>query len=945
LPTPLLTTKFHIPRPRAQLIPRSRLTTRLEAGVRQGSKLTLISAPPGFGKTTLLSEWVYWPQDANGHRPAGPKEAQPSDFTPQPAGVAWVSLDEQDNDPVRFWSYVISALDKVQPGLGTEAMTMLHSPQAPPIETTLTHLVNALAAASQTCILILDDYHLIQTEPIHQAVTFLLDHLPAQMHLMITSRADPPLPLTRLRVRRQLTELRENDLRFTLTEAVAFFNQLMGLNLTPNDIIALEERTEGWIAGLQLAALSMQGLADTADFVRAFTGSHRYIIDYLAEEVLARQPAHIQKFLLQSSVLDRLQGALCDAIMNNTARPPVSKELIPAAVPPNPAASGQEILEYLEQANLFLIPLDGERRWYRYHHLFADFLQARLRQTAAEPEVVALHRRASDWHAANGSISEAISHALAAGDADLAAGLIEQVIINMLINGEVTTVSEWLASLPETLVQSRPRLSVGQAWAMIISTEWEHVESLVDQAERVLAADEATNRQSDDPTVRGLWGEIAALRAMIVGRQGQVDQAIELCRQALVRIPADNLIVRSIITMLLGDSYELAGDLEQATKTLTEAIKLAYATDNFIIVLTGSSNLSNVYEERGQLPEAIAVCRQALELVQEKATVPGQPSPVAKWVYLRLAELLREQNHLEAAKQYLTIGLELEPILHVPGGNLGIGNLILARILQAQGDLAGANEAIQQAIETGKDLSPVNLWRTAVQARLWLAQGKQAKARQWAESCGLPLDDSFDYGNYPGEYATLVRVWLAQERFSEAVELLQRMQSAADGAGRQGRLVEIFMLQALALHRQSKAEQALTPLIRSLTLAEPGGYVRTFVDEGAPAAQLLQTVKSRGIAPSTQSYVDALLAAFPPETELSAAPTLSAASQPLIEPLSERELEVLGLVAAGLSNQEIADKLIIAEGTVKKHLHNVFGKLSVRSRTQAVMVATELHLL
>jgi LuxR family maltose regulon positive regulatory protein len=961
--TPLLTTKLHIPRPRSHLISRPRLTTRLDEGLRDGTRLTLISAPPGFGKTTLLSEWIY--QYQNGQPQDEKKKTHPSSFTPalategsagasipHPSNVAWVSLDEYDNDPVRFWSYVITGMDNIQAGLGQDSMAMLQSPQAPPIETTLTHLLNAVAAVPQNCVLILDDYHLIKLEVIHQALSFLLDHLPPHMHLIMTSRIDPPLPLTRLRVRGQLTELREAELRFTLPEALAFFNQMMGLNLSPADVIALEERTEGWIAGLQLAALSMQGLTDASDFVRAFTGSHRYVIDYLAEEVLARQPAHIQQFLLQTSILDRFHGKLCDAVLDigNNKQPP-AKELISTALAPDSTASSQKILEYLEQANLFLIPLDGERRWYRYHHLFADFLQVHLQQKVIQPELAALHRRASDWYAANGFLAEAIGHALSAGDPELAAELIEQVIINMLIDGEVITVIDWLAALPESMIRSRPRLSLGQAWAMIITTHWDQVEQLVQAAEQVLSAAETTNQQSADPVARGLWGEIAGVRAMLLGAQGQADQAIELCQQALARLPADNLIVRSIITMNLGNAYELAGNLAMAGQTLTEAINLARAADNLIIVLTASTNLSNVYEERGQLYQAIEVCRQALTLVDRKAAVSGRPSPVAKWAYLRLAEILREQNQFEAAKQYLTIALELEPVLIVPGGSSSIGKLILARILQAQGDHVGANEAIQQAVEAGKNLPPgAALWPTAIQARLWLAQGRLDSAVHWAETCALPLDENFDYSNYPGEYAILVRIMLAQGQFENAQALLRRMQSAAEAAGRSGRLVEILLLQALALFWQGKPDQALSPFVRSLTLAEPGGYGRTFIDEGAPVAQLLQLVKTRGLAPA-EGYVDALLAVFPAEmqaltaTQETKTHPSSLSFQPLIEPLSERELEVLRLVAAGLSNQEIADKLVIAEGTVKKHLHNIFGKLDVRSRTQAVMRATELQLL
>ncbi len=965
--TPILATKLYIPPPRPQLILRPRLTQRLNACLHSGQKLTLIVAPPGFGKTTLLSEWLHhfrWPIADFELNTSSENSIENPQSKIENLKTAWVSLDEQDNDPVRFWGYVISALDQFQPDLCQETLSLLHSPQAPPIETTLTSLINAVATLPPHLLLILDDYHVIEAAPIHQAFAFLLDHLPPQLHVILTSRADPPLPLTRLRVRGQLTELRQDDLRFTLAEAVTFFNQGMQLNLSPDDIMALEQRTEGWIAGLQLAALSMQGQNDTAGFVQAFTGSHRYVFDYLAEEILVRQPQYIQTFLLRTSILERLCGPLCDAVTEFTI-----DDLQFASVDLNSKTAnskseivnGQTILEYLEQANLFLIPLDGERRWYRYHHLFADFLRAHLRQSRSSAEVAALHLRAGQWHAANGLTAEAINHTLAAGNAEQAAQFIEQVILTLLANGEAATVIGWLESLPESLIRTRPRLSLGQAWAMTITTQWDKVEPLVQEAERILAANPATNQSSDDPVVRGFWGEIAALRSMLMANLGQAAQVIELSQQALERLPGNNLIVRSIILRNLGVAYEMSGELALASRTLNEARELALASDNLMIVLVTTTSLAQIEEDQGHLHQAAELYREQLRLIEQKSRTPGKPSHLAQWVYLHLAELLREQHDLEAAKGYLTFAQELEDQANRDSDPMAISEIILARILQAEGDPVGARQAIQQASQRISPLSALFPWVGAVQAWLWLAQGNLAQAVQWAENCGLPLDESFKYDSYPGEYGVLVRVWLAQGRHVEALALLGRMQAAAEAVGRTGRLVEILILQALALGAQQKIEPAVTTLSRALALAEAGGYIRLFADEGPPLAELLARISgpAAGVSPA---YLDKLRNTLPgfklpildfglnaterPEIQNLKYPkgTMSKIAN-LVEPLSERELEILALVAAGLSNQEIGERLVIAEGTVKKHLHNIFGKLDVRSRTQALLRAAELKLL
>jgi LuxR family maltose regulon positive regulatory protein len=925
----LLKTKLYIPPARPNLVRRPRRLDHLNRGLHR--KLTLVSAPPGFGKTTLVSEWI--------HHAAAP-------LTPQ---VAWLSLDEQDNDPVRFWSYFITALDTVHPGLGADALALLTSTQAPPIEDILIILINAAAELDAKIVLVLDDYHLINPDSIHHALTFLLDHLPPQLHLAMTSRSDPPLPLTRLRVRNQLTEVRDNDLRFTPAEGAFFFNHIMGVSLTPQEIMALDQRTEGWIAGLQLAALSMQGRDDAQGFVQAFTGSHRYIIDYLAEEVLNRQPPHLRAFLLRTAVLDRMCGPLCDALLAETAS----------------AGSSQEILEHLEQVNLFLIPLDDHRRWYRYHHLFADFLREYLRQTVDQAELNRLHQQASDWYAANHLLNEAVNHALAAQNINQAVTLIEQAMITLLTNGEINTIMGWLKLLPEDLIRTRPRLALGKGWALVITNQWEKMEPLLEYAEKALdtldPADPAKSQGWSATDIRILRGEAAAMRAMLFGAQDRPAEAIALCQQALEQLPTNNPVVRSIILMTLGNAYEANGQLAQATQALTEAIELSrHNASNIVICLTATSNLADLEEEQGRLPQAAAYYHQGLEFVEELNRKRGTLFPGTRWAYIELAELHRQWNELTEAKRLLTIAMEMPRQINMLGGNLGIAYLVLSGILQAEGDWAGAQESLMQAQKTLPQSGIIQLWAEALQVRLWLRQGNLPAAAAWANSNPLekpispyphPMGKSH-YLKYPGEYTTLVRVYLAQERFEEAHHILNRMAGETVEANRWGRLLEVRLLQALAYYAQGNLIQALPLLAEALRLGEKGRYVRLFADEGRPMADLLRQAKSRGSG-INPVYIDKLLAAIEQEPLPAVRPIEplpvpirpKAPPAPLIEPLSERELEVLRLVAEGYSNREIADKLYITVGTAKTHTINIYRKLEVNSRTQAVARAQDLDLL
>ncbi len=885
--TPLLTTKLYIPPVRPELVSRPRLIERLNAGLLHKRKLTLISAPAGFGKTTLLSEWT-----RGCERP-----------------IAWVSLDKDDNDPTRFWGYFVAALQTVRARIGKAALALLHSPQPPPIEAILTTLINEITGIPDGFALVLDDYHVIEAQPIHDALAFLLDHLPPQIYLVIATRADPPLPLSRLRGRDQLLELRTADLRFTPDEAAAFLNQVMGLRLPAEDVAALEARTEGWIVGLQMAALAMQGQGTEriASFVAAFAGSHRYILDYLTDEVLLQQPESVQTFLLQTAILDRLTAPLCDAVTERS--------------------DGQTMLERLEAANLFIVPLDDERRWYRYHHLFANLLRRRLSRT--QPDLLpALHLQASDWYEKTGLVGEAVSHALAAEDVERAARLVEGRALAMIFLGELTTLVGLLDALPDEVVRSRPWLCIAHAWALVFAGLLDAVELRLKGAETTLDTFGDARRAEG----RHIAGHIAAIRAYIAALRGDMSRAAEFTREALEQLPEEDLAVRGLSAGLLGTVLRWSGDLVAAAQALARAIAITQAASDSHAAVEALYNLAAVQFAQGQLHKTVATCRDALLLADEYIERGGRRLPIVAPGYYLMSQVLREWNDLEGALRHAREAIELCEQWGWPEG-LAFGYLRLARALQAVGDADGAHEAIRKARQAASGLSPwFGAHMAAHQARLWLAQGNLTPASHWAQESGLSADDELNY-QYMGEYSVLARVLIAQVRLDEASRLLARLLEMTEAAGAMSYVIETLVLQALALQAQGKDDQALTVLERALSFAEPEGYVRTFIDKGAPMAALLRTAASRGIA---LDYVSKLLAAFG---------EVAFPSAPLVEPLSERELEVLRLLAAGLSNREIAAELFLAVGTVKKYTSNIYGKLNVHKRTQAVARARELGLL
>ncbi len=897
---PLLQTKLHIPLAHAPLIARPSLLARIDNGVAR--PLTLVAAPAGFGKTTLIGAWI-----AQTHH-----------------AVAWLSLDNEDNDPIYFLTYLIAALQTRQPQVGEMAVALLATPQPPPPKTILTVLLNELSLLTTPLVVVLDDYHVITASVIHEALSFLIDHLPPSLRLVITSRMDPPLPLARWRVRKQLTEIRADDLRFTMAEASAFLNELSGHHLTAREIATLATRTEGWIAGLQLAALSLQNAEDVHAFITAFGGSHRYIVDYLLEEVLAHQSEAVQTFLLQTAILERLCAGLCDAVVSDLQSPPS-------------ALQSQAILEYLEQANLFLIPLDEERRWYRYHQLFAEVLRLRLQQVS--PHLVKeLHQRASLWYAEQQLIEAAIHHALAADDIERAALLVEQHAVPLLEREEVATVRSWLAALPSSLRQTHPVLSVIHGAVLVLTGQ-------LAAADEYFATTEAYFTAPHFP--RALYGAWSQLRAAHARYQGDFSDTIEYAQEALEFLPAEATSPRALALINLALAQTFTGNSQAARANLIKASTQVHPAPS-ITTYSALIALGWLQMRQGELGQAKQTYQR---IIAEAAQLPGRRTPLLGMAYVGLAELLYERNDLVGARQAVSQGIEqlrnsIEQVM------LALGYGLLAQICLLEAAPEAAADVLQQAESwlAQMQLTDMGFGRVLAICRAGLAlrQGDLAAATAWASATNQHLTpERFDLGVW--EQLLLVRIWIATGQLALASQLLGQLDAIVTARQWTTHLIELHCLHALVFQQAGEPKQAQMALQQALILAAPEGFIRTFVDLGEPLRKLLDELRSALYDGRLLTYTEQLLAAFPHKRPAPAsAETLvnqKSKIQNLIEPLSAREIEILGLVNAGLSNSEIADKLIVTVGTVKKHLNNIFGKLQVTSRTQAIVRARALDLL
>jgi LuxR family maltose regulon positive regulatory protein len=930
----LLQTKFYRPPTRADLVPRTRLLSQLDRGLQPGHRLVLLCAPAGYGKTSLLGAWAAgW----SGH-------------------VAWLSLDEADNDPVRFWTYLVTALRKLQPcparePLGQALLMALQSPQPPALPVLLTDLLNDIDSLPDPSALVLDDLHTISSSQIFGGMAFLLDHLPPHVHLLISTRTDPLLPLARLRARGQLAQIRAEDLRFTPGEIADFLDRRAGIRLEAPDIAGLEACTEGWAAGLQMAALSLGSARDAGSLVKAFSGSNRYVMDYLAEEVLSRQPPAVERFLLQTSVLDRLCAPLCEAVLADHASQPGN-----GGPPP---ASAQDMLEHLERANLFVLPLDDERRWYRYHYLFADLLRARRR--ARQPgRVAGLHRRAADWFASSGLVDEAIHHALAAGEHDLAVRFIEHSFADRLLIGQGPTVLAWTAALPEDVVRSRPWLCVARASVHAFALRPAEAAPWLAQAASQASGEAGTGEE------RELLGNIAAFGALVAATEGHYGRSIELAQESEGLLPEGDPL-RAIVPFALGHACLAEGDLPGAERAFARGVQMSLAAGSIVNIAVAIAELARVRKIQGQLS---AACELYQDLLHRARQQGAEQSWILSAAELSLCDVSMERYDLDQARRWLERAGARTRAADQPDDEAA-ARLTRARLLWAEGDAESAERELREAVRLQQAAAlPPLLSRTidSMRVRLWLARGDQASAERWVEENGLRSGRTCLQREAGKQIEARVLVGAARtlgagHKLDEAAALLGNLADDARLGGRGRSLIEILALLALAWQLKGDGTRAQAILEEALSLAEPEGYVRTFVEEGEEMHSLIvrwrdaQAREAQDTEPAARrrlAYAGKLLAAFAQHPKSGNAEDVPAAGairsqdrsgQELAEPLTEREREILDLVAAGLATEHIARRLIIAPGTVKAHLASIYSKLDVHSRTQALARARALYLI
>jgi len=873
---------LHAPRPARRLVHRARLDNRLLKG--DEPLLTLVSAPAGFGKTTLLAEW----------------------FVPGDRPTAWLSLDTSDSDAGAFWSNLIASVQAVVPEAGSDALSLLEAGASALLAVTAS-LLNDLEAFATDLVVVLDDYHFIESQDVHESLAFLLEHVPPQVHFVIASRVDPALPLARMRARGELLELRAADLRFTPEEVSTYFSNSMGIDLDAREVGALEARTEGWIAALQLAALSMQGRDNIGDFIATFAGDDRFVVDYLVEEVLERQREEVRQFLLDTSILTRLTGPLCDAVTGGSG--------------------GKATLEALERANLFVVPLDDRRAWYRYHHLFADVLRVRLADQQPN-RIRELHGRASDWYDAHADPAEAISHAMAGEHFERAARLIELATPMLRATRQEVAMRRWLEALPDDVLRARPVLCVTLAGTLMSLGETTGVQELLGAAETHL--DGSGDAIVFDQHERArLPTQVAAFRAGLALLEGDVAAAMAHARHAVAVGADDDHLGQGYGKALLGLGHWASGDLDAARPLYLESIPHLDAAGHFADLLGMHLGLADIEVAQGRLRDAHRTFERGLEHARRHPGLRGTAD-----MHVGLSEVLLERNELDDAAKHLQASADLGEHAGLPQ-HAYRWRVATARLRYAHGDVDEALELLDEAEPLyNTDFSPAVRPVAAIRARMHLARGDVDAARRWMTARGLTADDTVSYAR-EFELVTVARILLASGSGDDALGLLDRLVSAARQGGRGGTVIETLILQAVAhraLGNTTSAEQALN---EALIAAEPEGYIRVFLDAGPTLPALLRAISSTGPAGTHAGRV--LTAASTP-------PPMAAKQRGLVDELSTRELDVLHLLRSNLSGPDIASELLVSLNTFRTHTKNIYAKLGVTSRREAVSRAAELGL-